>query len=289
MFPRRPGASRNPCRAKSVPRLSAPPCAVPTLCASEPMSQETPLPDVMIDLLKVSKIYPPDVRALTDVSLTVRRGEIVFLTGMSGAGKSTLLRLLNRVGKTDKGLVEVAGIDVTKLPQRQIHLLRRKVGMAYQDFKLLPERSVADNIAISMEVVYQRPALIEKRTRELLDRLDLAKKYGTPAEELSRGEQQRVSVARAVANSPEILLADEPSGNLDPETTALVMDLFNEHNRRGATIMIATHDRSLYQATSHRVIELRFGRLHTPQTRAVDNGTVPDDAVAPSLAAIEEA
>jgi cell division transport system ATP-binding protein len=253
------------------------------------MSQEMPLPDVMIDLLKVSKVYPPDVRALTDVSLTVRRGEIVFLTGMSGAGKSTLLRLLNRIEKADKGLVEVAGIDVTKLPQRQIHLLRRKVGMAYQDFKLLPERSVADNIAISMEVVYQTPALIEKRTRELLDRLDLAKKYGTPAEELSRGEQQRVSVARAVANSPEILLADEPSGNLDPETTALVMDLFNEHNRRGATIMIATHDRSLYQATSHRVIELRFGRLRTPQTRAVDNGTVPDDTVAPSLAAIEEA
>jgi ABC-type ATPase involved in cell division len=129
---------------------------------------------------------------------------------------------------------------------------------------------------------------IEKRTRELLDRLDLAKKYATPAEELSRGEQQRVSIARALANFPEILLADEPSGNLDPQTTALVMDLFHEHNRGGATIMIATHDRSLYQATSHRMIELRFGRLRTEPDEAGNNAARPDDTATAGLTAVEE-
>ncbi len=230
------------------------------------MSQEVTVPDVMIDLIKVSKVYPPDVQALTDISLTVARGEMMFLTGMSGAGKSTLLRLVSRIERADKGMVEVAGFDVAKLPQRDIHLLRRKIGMAYQDFKLLPDRTVADNIALALEVVYQPRPFIEERIRELLDRLDLARKYATPAEELSRGEQQRVSIARALANSPEIILADEPSGNLDAITTGKVMDLFHQHHRQGATIVIATHDRSLYQEGGHRVIELRFGRLYRPRT-----------------------
>ena len=118
------------------------------------MSQEAAVPNVMIDLIKVSKVYPPDVQALTDISLAIARGEMVFLTGMSGAGKSTLLRLISRIERVDKGMVEVAGFDVAKLPQRDIHLLRRKIGMAYQDFKLLPDRTVADNIALALEVVY---------------------------------------------------------------------------------------------------------------------------------------
>jgi cell division transport system ATP-binding protein len=211
------------------------------------MNQEAATPAVMIDLFKVSKVYPPDVEALTDISLTVFQGEMVFLTGMSGAGKSTLLRLVSRIERADKGLVEVAGFDVAKLPQRDIHLLRRKIGMAYQDFKLLPDRTVADNIALALEVVYRPRVFIEQRTRELLDRLDLARKYGVRTEELSRGEQQRVSIARALANSPPIILADEPSGNLDAVTTGKVMDLLHQHHREGATIMIATHDRSLYR------------------------------------------
>ena len=225
----------------------------------------------MVDLIKVSKIYPPDVPAISDISLTVAKGEIVFLTGMSGAGKTTLLRLISRMEKPTKGMVDVAGIDVTKLPQRNIHLLRRKVGMAYQDFKLLPERTVADNIAIAMEVVYRPKSFIEKRTRELLEQLDLTKKYSTRAGELSRGEQQRVSIARAVANSPEIILADEPTGNLDAETTGRVMELFHQLNRKGATILIATHDQSLFQETPHRVVELRFGRIRSPQPEAPDD------------------
>lgn|GEM_PF-664664 len=230
---------------------------------SESMSQETHHPDVMIDLVKVTKVYPPDVQAISDISLTVAKGEIVFLTGMSGAGKTTLLRLISRIEKPTKGMVEVAGFDIAKLPQRNIHQLRRKIGMAYQDFKLLPERTVADNIAIAMEVVYRPPSFIEKRIRALLDQLDLVRKYATPTGELSRGEQQRVSIARAVANFPEIVLADEPTGNLDAETTGKVMNLFHQLNCQGTTILIATHDQSLYQRTSHRIIELRFGRLRS--------------------------
>lgn len=225
------------------------------------MSQDPPSSETIIDLIKVSKVYPPDVQAITDISLTVNRGEIVFLTGMSGAGKTTLLRLISRMEKPTKGMVDVAGIDVAKLPPSNIHLLRRKIGMAYQDFKLLPERSVADNIAIAMEVVYRPKPFIEKRTRELLAQLDLVRKYDTRAGELSRGEQQRVSIARAVANAPEIVLADEPTGNLDAETTGRVMQLFQQLHRKGTTLLIATHDLSLFQQTPHRVIELRFGRI----------------------------
>ncbi|MCL1980522.1 MAG: ATP-binding cassette domain-containing protein, partial [Proteobacteria bacterium] len=199
--------------------------------------------------------------ALSDISLTIAKGEVVFLTGASGAGKTTLLRLISRMEKPTKGMVDVAGMDVIKLSESSIHLLRRRVGMAYQDFKLLPERTVADNIALALEVVYCPRSLIEMRIRELLEQLDLMRKYNTRAGELSRGEQQRVSIARAVANNPEIILADEPTGNLDAETTARVMALFEQLNNRGATLLIATHDRSLFQDTVHRVVELRFGRI----------------------------
>lgn len=245
------------------------------------MNQDTPPPDVMIDLIKVSKTYPPDIQALIDISLTVQRQEIVFLTGRSGAGKSTLLRLISRIERADKGMVEVAGIDVAKMPQKNIHLLRRKVGMAYQDFKLLPERTVAENIAISMEVVYRSGSFIEKRTRDLLGMLDLAQKHDTPAEELSRGEQQRVSIARAVANNPDIILADEPSGNLDSENTGRVMELFHQQNRHGATIVIATHDKSLYLNSTFRVIELRYGRLQSHQQKDPDSPPGVETASSP--------
>ena len=249
------------------------------------MSQETYNSSVIIDLVKVSKVYPPDVQAISDISLTIDRGETVFLTGMSGAGKTTLLRLISRMEKPTKGMVDVAGIDVAKLPERNMHLLRRKIGMAYQDFKLLPDRTVADNIALAMEVVYHTKSFIEHRTRDLLDQLDLAKKYATLAEELSRGEQQRVSIARAVANSPEIVLADEPTGNLDAETTGRVVSLFDQLNRQGTTLLIATHDRSLYQQTRHRVIELRFGRIPSQRSTPSDDIGREETVLSPSLEA----
>ncbi len=232
------------------------------------MNQELPPPPI-IELIKVSKTYPPDVEALSDISFAIAKGEIIYLTGMSGAGKTTLMRLIGRMEKESKGVLEVAGFDLSKLDHRSIHLLRRKVGFAYQDFKLLPDRSVADNIAISMEVVYQKKSVIEARVRSLLEQLNLSRKYDTPAAELSRGEQQRVSIARAVANTPEVLLADEPTGNLDAENTARVMSLFYQLNRQGSTLLIATHDKSLYRGRNRRVIELRGGRLLSPNALPV--------------------
>jgi cell division transport system ATP-binding protein len=215
----------------------------------------------MIDLIKVSKTYLPDIQALTDVSLSVDKGEIVFLTGKSGAGKTTLLRLLSRIERQTKGVVEVAGQDLGRISSSRLQKLRRNIGVAYQDFKLLPDRTVAQNIAVAMEVSYTRSSVIKMRTKKLLKKLELAEKYDTPAEELSRGEQQRVAIARALAGNPELVLADEPTGNLDHETTALVMDLFRHYNNRGTTLVIATHDTSIYRDTDHRVIELKEGRI----------------------------
>jgi len=235
------------------------------------MSQTPTTPSTIIDLIKISKTYHPDIQALADISLHVCQGEIIFLTGASGAGKTTLLRLISRIEKPTKGMIEVAGLDLAKLPRNKIHLLRRKVGTAYQDFKLLSDRTVADNIAIAMEVMYRPSSYIEHRTRTLLDQLDLVKKYSTRAGDLSRGEQQRVAIARAVANNPEIVLADEPTGNLDAETTARVMALFHQLNRQGTTLLIATHDRTLFEGTSHRVIELRFGKIRSAANESPEN------------------
>ncbi|MDH4317687.1 MAG: ATP-binding cassette domain-containing protein, partial [Desulfobulbaceae bacterium] len=153
-----------------------------------------------------------------------------------------------------------AGHDLSKLSNTKMQKLRRNIGTAYQDFKLLPERTVAQNIAITMEVAYKRPIYIRRRIQKLLDLLGLKDKYNTLASELSRGEQQRVTIARAVANEPELILADEPTGNLDSETTGRVMELFRECNKKGATLIIATHDESIYRRTKHRVMELYQGK-----------------------------
>lgn len=215
----------------------------------------------IIDLAKVSKIYPPDVQALNDVSLSVKRGEIVFLIGKSGAGKSTLLRLLSRMERQTKGVVEVDDYDLGNINRTNLQKLRRNIGFAYQDFKLLAHKTVAQNIAVAMEVSYTRSSVIRMRTKKLLKQLGLEDKYDTPVCELSGGEQQRVSIARAVSNNPRLIIADEPTGNLDSETTSMVMDLLREHNEKGATLIIATHDESIYRNTSHRVIELKEGRI----------------------------
>lgn len=223
------------------------------------MAETTPIKKVMVELIKVGKSYPPDVEALTEVSLSIARGEMVFLTGVSGAGKTTLLRMLCRIEQPDKGLVEVDGMNMSKLSRGKVQQLRRRIGMAYQDFKLLPERSVARNIALAMEVTYQKKSFIRKQTKTMLEQLGLSSKQHAKASELSRGEQQRVSIARALANNPDLILADEPTGNLDAETTGRVMELFHEQRKRGATIVIATHDPSIYQDSDFRVVELKNG------------------------------
>lgn len=219
--------------------------------------------ETMIEMIKVSKIYPPDVIALKDVSVSIDSGEMFFIIGMSGAGKTTLLKLLCSMDLPSKGLIEIGGKPINQLKGSKLAKLRQKIGVAYQDFKLLTDRTTAENIAISMEVSYKKPQMIRNRVRMLLDQLDLADKHDTITGELSRGEQQRVTLARAIANSPTMILVDEPTGNLDATTTERVMHLLTNCNKAGATIVIATHDQSLYQHTSHRVMELRKGQLHS--------------------------
>jgi cell division transport system ATP-binding protein len=221
-------------------------------------------PPPMIELIKVSKQYPPDVVALKDVSLTIATGEMFFIIGMSGAGKTTLLKLLCSMESPSNGMIEIAGQPIHLLKGQHRAKLRQRIGVAYQDFKLLTDRTTAENIAISMEVSYKKPQLIRKRVRSLLEQLDLADKHDTITGELSRGEQQRVTLARAIANSPTIILVDEPTGNLDATTTGKVMNLLHKCNKSGATVVIATHDESIYRDTSHRVMELRKGRLFDP-------------------------
>lgn len=232
---------------------------------SNNVEKNTPL----IELVKVSKVYPPDVLALQDVSLQVFKGEMLFLTGMSGAGKTTLLKLICCLETPTKGLIEVAGRDLSRVKPAGIQRMRQKIGVAYQDFKLLNKQTVFQNIAMAMEVTYQPKREIKERVQELLEMLNLADKSKKLAGELSRGEQQRVALARAAANAPPLLLADEPTGNLDPKATDLVVKLFQKLNENGSTIVIATHDESIYEESDYRVMDLHYGQIsvHTGKTK----------------------
>ncbi|MGL1931862.1 MAG: cell division ATP-binding protein FtsE [Desulfotalea sp.] len=219
--------------------------------------------ETMIEMIKVSKHYPPNVKALDNISLSVTKGEMFFLIGRSGAGKTTFLKLLSCMENPSSGLIEVGGLSTSELNGSSLAKMRQRIGVAYQDFKLLLNRTVAENIAISMEVSYKSPSIITKQVQDLLAKLDLTDKHNSIASELSRGEQQRVTLARAVANSPTIILVDEPTGNLDASTTALVMDLLDKCQRSGATIIVATHDETIYQNSPCRIMELRKGKIHS--------------------------
>ena len=223
----------------------------------------------MVELIKVSKSYPPDIVALDNISLSISTGELFFMIGKSGAGKTTLLKMIGYMEPPNTGLIEVAGHDLRRMRGNKLAKLRQRIGVAYQDFKLLLDRTVAENIAISMEVSYKQPSQIQKRVRSLLDQLQLSDKYGTITGELSRGEQQRITLARAVANSPTLLLVDEPTGNLDAETTSRVMQLLNKANKSGATVVIATHDETIFRNSNNRIMKLERGRMISMKEAAV--------------------
>lgn len=214
-------------------------------------------------MIKVGKTYHPDITALSNISLSIATGEMFFLIGMSGAGKTTLLKLICNMETPTKGLVEISGMNIHRLKGTKLSRLRQRIGVAYQDFKLLEDRTAAENIAISMEVSYKKPSIITRRVKDLLAQLQLSDKHSTITGELSRGEQQRITLARAVANSPALVLVDEPTGNLDSTTTESVMNLLNKSHKSGATVIIATHDASIYKQNEHRVMALRHGQLHT--------------------------
>ena len=224
----------------------------------------------MIELQDVTKRYPASGRpALDRISATVERGEFVFLIGPSGSGKSTLLRLLLREDGPTSGTIRVDGLDVAKLPRRKVPRLRQRIGCVFQDFRLLPKRSVAGNVAFALEVLGRRPSEIRVAVPELLELVGLQGKAERMPHELSGGEQQRVAIARASVNRPPLLLADEPTGNLDPETSREIMQLLERINRGGTTVLMATHEYTIVDAMRSRVIELADGVVLRDEARAV--------------------
>jgi cell division transport system ATP-binding protein len=223
----------------------------------------------MIRLDHVTKVYKGDVVALRDVSLDIQKGEFVFLIGPSGSGKSTFLRLLLREDEPSEGRIWVAGKDIGELSGWKIPYLRRNIGCIFQDFRLLPNKTVYENVAFALEVIGRPRHVIRTQVPQILDLVGLAKKSDNLPNELSGGEQQRVSIARAFVNRPLILLADEPTGNLDPSTSEGIMRLLDRINRTGTTVLMATHDQSIVDRMRRRVIELDRGTLVRDQSRGV--------------------
>jgi cell division transport system ATP-binding protein len=215
----------------------------------------------MIQLFHVFKEYPGEGPALADVSLHVRKGEFVFITGRSGAGKSTLLKLIFCAEPATSGQLLVFGKNVAKIKAAAVPYLRRNVGVVFQDFKLLPHRTIAENVAFPLEVRGLNSRDVRRKVAFMLRSVGLDHKHGKFPLSLSGGEQQRVAVARALVNDPALLLADEPTGNLDPERTLEVLDLLESANARGTTVVVATHDRSILQRYKKRVIALESGRV----------------------------
>jgi len=218
---------------------------------------------MLIQTVNVCKSYEDGLVALSDINLTVEKGEFVFLTGQSGAGKSTLIRLLFREELPTSGQILISGRSITRLSRRETVLLRRNTGVVFQDFRLLEKNTVFDNVALALRAVERPWEEIKKRVPEILERVGLGGREESIAHHLSGGEQQRVAVARAIVNNPMILYADEPTGDLDPQTSSELMDLFDEINKQGTTLIIATHDREMVNKMHKRVLMLDSGKLVT--------------------------
>jgi len=221
----------------------------------------------MIVFESVTKIYDPDVEALRDVSFGIDKGEFVFIVGASGSGKSTLIRLLLKELEPTNGRIIVGGRDLSRLGRNKVPLLRRNIGCVFQDFKLLPSRSAAENVAYALNVQGENRASIRRKVPEVMNMVGLSHKMNSSPDELSGGEQQRVSIARAVVNHPPLLVCDEPTGNLDPDTSVGIMQLLYRINRAGTTILMVTHDREMVDKMRKRVIALEHGRLARDERR----------------------
>ena len=224
----------------------------------------------MIRLQDVTKVYRShNTPALTDISLEIEKGEFVFLVGSSGSGKSTLLRLMLKEERPTKGVIHVAGKDLNRLPSWKVPALRRGIGVVFQDFRLLPNKTVEQNIAFALEVIGKSRAEIAEEVPRVIDLVGLTGKEKRLPNELAGGEQQRVAVARAFVNRPAILLADEPTGNLDPTTSVGIMKLLDRINRTGTTVVMATHDANIVDQMRKRVVQLDHGTLVRDQARGV--------------------
>jgi cell division transport system ATP-binding protein len=223
----------------------------------------------LIRLENVTKTYKGNVVALRDISLDIQKQEFVFLVGSTGSGKSTLIRLLIKEDTPDSGRIWVAGKDIGRLSSWKVPLLRRNIGCVFQDFKLLPNKTAYENVAFALEVIGRPQHVIQSQVPQVLDLVGLSKKANNLPSELSGGEQQRVSIARAFVNRPLILLADEPTGNLDPNTSVGIMRLLDRINRTGTTVVMATHDHNIVDTMRRRVVELDRGHLIRDQARGV--------------------
>lgn len=221
--------------------------------------QKIQAPVILFD--HVSKEYQKDVQAVQDINFSIQKGEFVFIVGSSGSGKSTLIRLMLREIAPTRGKVYVAGRELSRLRRYQVSRYRRSIGVVFQDFRLLKNRNAYENVAFAQRVIEVPPAEIKKRVPRMLSMVGLNEKYKAYPAELSGGEQQRVALARALINNPVILLADEPTGNLDPKNSWEIMHLLEEINRRGTTVVVVTHNREVVDMMQKRVITLKNGRI----------------------------
>lgn len=224
----------------------------------------------MIEFKNVSKVYENGSIALDDVSLFIDKGEFVVVVGHSGAGKSTLFKLLTHEVVPDSGSVLVNDVDVTRIKTSKIPMLRRKLGVVFQDFRLLPNKTVFENIAFALEVIEEKPFVIKEKVEHVLELVGLEDKANDLPEDLSGGEQQRVAVARAIVNRPLVLIADEPTGNLDPNTSKDIVDLFKHINNFGTTVVMVTHNMDLVTYLNKRVIQLEGGRVKSDNLRGAE-------------------
>ncbi|MGH2694632.1 MAG: cell division ATP-binding protein FtsE [Actinomycetota bacterium] len=223
----------------------------------------------MIKTVDISKIYKGGIVALEAISVDIEKGEFVFVVGPSGSGKSTFLKLLTKEEEPSGGDVFVAGKNLSTLPRWRVPYLRRNVGCVFQDFKLLPNKTVFENVSFALEVIGRPRNVVKRQVPQILELVGLGEKLDRFPDELSGGEQQRVSIARAFVNRPLILLADEPTGNLDPATSVGIMRLLDRINRTGTTVVMATHDHAIVDSMRRRVIELEQGHIVRDQSRGI--------------------
>ena len=215
----------------------------------------------MIEMMNVTKKYNKGITAINNLSIQIKDGEFVYVVGPSGAGKSTFIKMMYREEKATKGRIRVGKYDLMKIRDRQIPFLRRYVGVVFQDFKLLPHKTVYENVAYAMEVIEKSPREIKRRVEDVLELVNLKHRMNNFPNELSGGEQQRVAIARAIVNTPGILIADEPTGNLDPETSMEIMDILERINEQGTTIVMATHNSQIVNEKKHSVIAIENGQI----------------------------
>ncbi len=215
----------------------------------------------------VYKKYPNGVVAANGIDVAIEQGEFVYVVGASGAGKSTFIKMMYREEKPTSGKIIVNGIDIAKLKSSKVPLFRRSIGVVFQDFKLLPSLTVYENVAFALEVIEESPRIIKKRVMEVLELVNLKHKTRMLPSELSGGEQQRVSIARSIVNSPSIVIADEPTGNLDPDTSWEIMKTFEKINSHGTTIVMATHNKDIVNTKKHRVIAIDGGMIVRDEQR----------------------